>query len=300
MSLLKEKLIELEGYLNSRIIGQEHVVPRVAAVIRRGELGLSHPRRPKGSFLFLGPTGVGKTELTLELARFLWGGEEKLYRFDMSEFQLQDSLPGLIGDNGGELGRLGRVLRKEREGILLFDEMEKAHPLVLDVFLQIVDAGRVTVGPGHVCEVSGFYIVFTSNIAASGVNKTHAMPFSLVEKNVLRQLAETVRPEFAARINEKVVFKKLDYNAQRKIAEMLLKGELTRHAEKGFEVVPDPAVFEFLVRKGIDRVNGARPMRNVVETSVGDAIARNLLTGGNGCGRLVVVGESASAFLAVV
>jgi len=296
----KERLLSLDQYLSARIIGQDHVIPRIASVIRRGELGLTNARRPKGSFIFLGPTGVGKTEITLELSRFLYGTDEALHRFDMSEFMLQESLPNLIGDVSGEIGRLGRAVQGNKKGILLFDEMEKAHPLILDVFLQLVDAGRLTVGKGDLCDVTGFYIVFTTNISSAHVNKTHAMPWSAVEKRVLKDLSETVRPEFAARINEKVVFKKLDYDCQRKIAELVLENELKRHYAAGFDLVPDPEVFEFLVRRGFDRFNGARPMRNAVESSVQDAIARHLLTGDGGMkGRLIVAGIGSDSFLAI-
>src|SRR5215469_5264571 len=159
------RLCGLETFLRQRIRGQNHVIPRVVSILQRGELGLTKPTRPRGSFLFLGPTGVGKTEITLALTEFVFG-KDKLSRFDMSEYQTQESLGLLLGAKLGERGTLGMAFDRSTCGTLLFDEIEKAHPRVLDVFLQILDAARVTMASGETLDFSGFYIVLTSNIAA--------------------------------------------------------------------------------------------------------------------------------------
>jgi ATP-dependent Clp protease ATP-binding subunit ClpB len=153
-SELLTKLRHLETHLNANIKGQEHVLPRICSVLKRGELGLAHPSRPKGSFLFVGPTGVGKTEVTVCLSDYLFG-PGYLHRFDMSEFQNQSSVGLLLGSSNSETGMLGHALTQHDGGTLLFDEMEKAHPLVLDLFLQILDAGRITLANGETKSLSG-------------------------------------------------------------------------------------------------------------------------------------------------
>ena len=166
-SPLHLKLQGLENILSQRIRGQAHVIPRVVSVLQRGELGLTKPTRPRGSFMFLGPTGVGKTEITLAFTEFLFGAD-KLVRFDMSEYQTQESLGLLLGARLGERGTLGMAYDKSPSGTLLFDEIEKAHPRVLDVFLQILDAARVTMASGDTLDFSKHYIVLTSNIGVGG------------------------------------------------------------------------------------------------------------------------------------
>src|SRR5438552_9424603 len=165
---LGEKLRRLSDYLRSVVRGQEIAIPRVVSLLQRGELGLSKPSRPRGSFLFLGPTGVGKTEITVAFTEFLFG-REKLFRFDMSEYQTQESLGLLLGAKLGERGTLGMAYEKSRVGTLLFDEVEKAHPRVLDVFLQILDAARVTMADGQTLDLRDYYIVFTSNLGAADI-----------------------------------------------------------------------------------------------------------------------------------
>src|SRR5580704_2544136 len=163
-----EKLDELESHLRQRIRGQDHVLPRIVSLLQRGELGLTELGRPRGSFLFLGPTGVGKTEVTLTFTSFLMS-KDHVFRFDMSEYQTQESLGLLLGGKLGERGTLGMVYDRSKAGTLLFDEIEKAHPRVLDVFLQMLDAARVTLASGDTLDFSGFYIVLTSNIGAAEI-----------------------------------------------------------------------------------------------------------------------------------
>ncbi len=197
-----EHLRHLEAHLAEQIRGQDHVLPRVASVLHRGELGLAPKARPRGSFLFLGPTGVGKTELTIAFTRYL-AGDEKLFRFDMSEYQTQDSLGLLLGGKLGEVGLLGLAVAKSATGTLLFDEIEKAHPRVLDVFLQVLDAARVTMANGEALDLSGFYIVFTSNIGAAELLNLQHSSFTTMERHVLTKAQRSLRPELYARITER-------------------------------------------------------------------------------------------------
>jgi len=178
------------------------------AALHRGELGLTSLTRPRGSFLFLGPTGVGKTETTIAFTHYLLGSE-KLFRFDMSEYQTQESVAVLIGGRVGEVGLLGLARSKSATGILLFDEIEKAHPRVLNLFLQILGAARVTMASGETLDLSGFYVVFTSNIAASEILTLQHSSFTTMERHVLAKAQRTLRPELYARIAEKLVFNRL-------------------------------------------------------------------------------------------
>jgi ATP-dependent Clp protease ATP-binding subunit ClpB len=273
--------------LLQRIRGQDHVLPRIVSLLQRGELGLTKPGRPRGSFLLLGPTGVGKTEVTLTFTSFLMG-KEHAFRFDMSEYQTQASLGVLLGGKLGERGTLGMVYDRAKVGTLLFDEIEKAHPRVLDVFLQILDAARVTLASGETLDWSGFYVVFTSNIGSADLMSIQHSAQATMERHVLTRAQQQMRPELYARITEKLVFNRLTYDHQLEIAQLLLNQELAFLLAKGHQLEPAPAVLPFLVRRGFHPKLGARPMRDAVEKLVGDAVVVDLLTGGTGCGTLVV------------
>ena len=286
-SELHLKLQGLEKVLSQRIRGQAHVIPRVVSVLQRGELGLTKPTRPRGSFMFLGPTGVGKTEITLAFTEFLFGGD-KLFRFDMSEYQTQESLGILLGARLGERGTLGMAYDKSPSGTLLFDEIEKAHPRVLDVFLQILDAARVTMASGDTLDFSRHYIVLTSNLGAAEILHLQHSTQATLERHVLTRAQQSLRPEMFARITEKLVFNRLSYDHQLEIAALLLANELKFLLEKGHELAADESVLPFLVRRGFHPKLGARPLRDAIEKLVGDAIATDLLTGGTACGRLTV------------
>jgi ATP-dependent Clp protease ATP-binding subunit ClpA len=258
------RLRNLEHHLSSHIKGQDHILPRINSVLQRGELGLAHPSRPKGSFLFVGPTGVGKTEITVCFSNYLFG-EDHLHRFDMSEFQNQSSVGLLLGASASESGMLGGALAKHDRGTLLFDEMEKAHPLVLDLFLQILDAGRITLANGETKNLNGYYIVFTSNIGAGDAMRMESSAFATIERTVLRRVDQTLRPELVARISEKLVFNRLPYAIQREICEQMVERETARLSALGFEIEIDAPTIEMLVREGYHRTLGARPMRNTVD-----------------------------------
>ena len=266
-----EQLRYLQPHLSKQIRGQDHVIARVAAALQRGELGLTSPTRPRGSFLLLGPTGVGKTELSIAFTDYLLGSH-KLFRFDMSEYQTQESLAVLIGGRVGEVGLLGLARAKSSTGTLLFDEIEKAHPRVLDLFLQILDAARVTMASGETLDLSGFYVVFTSNIAAVEILTLQHSSFATMERHVLTKAQQSLRPELYARIAEKLVFNRLSYDVQIEIARVHLARELTFLRKKGLDVVADASVLAFLIQRGFHPRLGARPLRDAIEKYLRGAV----------------------------
>jgi ATP-dependent Clp protease ATP-binding subunit ClpB len=271
-----EHLRHLEAHLCERIRGQDHAIPRVVAALHRGELGLTTSTRPRGSFLFLGPTGVGKTELSISFTNYLLG-EEKLFRFDMSEYQTQESLAVLIGGRVGEVGLLGMARAKSATGTLLFDEIEKAHPRVLDLFLQILDAARVTMASGETLDLSGFYVVFTSNIAASEILTLQHSSFTTMERHVLAKAQRALRPELYARIAEKLVFNRLSYDVQVEIARFHIERELSFLRDKGFHLAASQQLVAFIMQRGFHPRLGARPLRDAIEKHLRRAVADALL-----------------------
>lgn len=285
--LQAEKLRGLRSHLDASIRGQPHVMERATSVLTRGELGLAHPGRPKGSFLFVGPTGVGKTELTNVFTAYLFDGRKPI-RFDMSEYQNQSSVEKLIGQEADETGLLGRALNGCTEGTLLFDEIEKAHPLVLDLFLQMLDDASITFATGERKNLSRFYTVFTSNIGSSEVMRMTSAPMATVERTVLSRVGQQLRPELVGRITEKLVFGRLNFDTQREICELMIDRERARLRDLGFTLEANGEVVEFLIRRGFHKTLGARPMRSVVERHLQDAIAEGMLSGGLGSGRVVV------------
>lgn len=280
-------LHELDARLPREIRGQTHVLPRILSSLRRGELGLTKPGRPRGSFLLLGPTGVGKTE-TVVVATTQLFSTGRLFRFDMSEFQTQEALGLLLGARLGEVGYLGAVRERAAEGSLLFDEAEKAHPRVLDIMLQLLDAARITVATGQTLDFSGFYVWLTSNIGSAELMSLQHSNEATLERHVLTRAQQTLRPEIFARVNEKLVFGRLSYEHQLEIAEKFLSREIEFLAARGHKLELDQAVLPYLVRKGFHPKLGARPMRDAVEKLVGDAAAECLLSRRAACGVLGV------------
>lgn len=277
----------LESHLLSKIKGQNHVIARVCSVLERGQLGLQPIDKPLGSFLFLGPTGVGKTELTLEFTRYLFGSNE-VYRFDMSEFLHLDNVKLFMGDETGNTGRLGNVLSQHQQGVLLFDEIEKAHRLIWDLFLQMLDAARITLNDHRTYDLSGFYLVCTSNIGSHRLLRPTRLPFTTLERAVISELHRFFRPELVGRFDEKIVFKPLSPDTQREIGQFAIFEELARFREKGFDLRVSEEAFEFLVRRGIHKAFGARPMKKTVQKFIGDAIAQALKSGAQPSGTLAV------------
>lgn len=276
----------LPGELAARVRGQAHALPRICSVFTRGELGFADPARPRGSFLLLGPTGVGKTRSFTVASEHLFG--MRPLRFDMSEYQLKTSVEKFIGGPEHDEGLLGRAVGTRREGTLLFDEMEKAHPNILDLFLQILEDGRITLASGRTLDLTGFYPGFTSNIGAAEVMRMVSAPFATIERTVLSRARQQLRPELFARITEKIVFGRLDYETQRTICDDLIAIERNRLRALGHDVEITPAALEFLVREGYHKHLGARPMRGAVERFIQDAVAARVLAGESGSGFLVV------------
>ena len=282
-----QMLNDLEDLLGRSIKGQDHVIPRVVAVLKRGELHLTHPDRPRGSFLFLGPTGTGKTEITKTFTKILFGDEEKLIRFDMSEYQTKESVESLIGDKSGWNGRLGEALLKTGgSGVLLFDEMEKAHRDILDIFLQMMDDARLTTGTGITHDLRNFYIVLTSNIGADKLMNSRRLNFNTIEKSIKMTLSQHgFRDEFIGRFSEVIVFKKLEYDALREIAILNINREKKRlekvlaerygaciSLDLGSEIV------DLVIREGTNARLGARPIRNYVEKTFQDILSNQILS----------------------
>jgi len=296
MNDLIENLTGLEPHLSSKIKGQGHVIPRVCSVLERGQLGLQPHGKPLGSFLFLGPTGVGKTELTLEFSHYLFGSDS-VFRFDMSEFLHLDAVKLFMGDETGMPGRLGKVLAKHRQGVLLFDEIEKAHRLIWDLFLQMLDAARITLADHRPYDLSGFYIVCTSNIGSQQLLRPTRLPFATLERAVLAELHRFFRPELVGRFDEKIVFKPLSSETQREIGRLAISEELARFRQQGFDLAVSEPAFEFLVRRGTHKALGARPMRGTVQKFIGDAIRNCLKSSGSPIGMLEVSPNTDSLFV---
>ncbi len=282
-----ERLRDLDTRLTTEICGQGQALARIVAALRRGELGLSKPGRPRGSYLLLGPTGVGKTETVVVGTDHVFGAG-RLFRFDMSEFQTQASVGLVLGAQLGEAGYFGSVRERAPEGSLLFDEIEKAHPRVLDLLLQLLDAARITVATGQTLDFSGFHIWLTSNVGSGDPLALQHSSEATLERHVLTRAQEAFGPEIFARIAEKIVFHRLGYDFQVEIAGKFLARELEFLQSQGHRLEVSGEVLGFLVRKGFHPKLGARPMRDAVEKLVGDAVAKRLLAGASASGTLGV------------
>jgi ATP-dependent Clp protease ATP-binding subunit ClpA len=297
-----ECLARLNRSLHESIRGQDHVFPAIIECATIGESNLASPDRPKGSFMFLGPTGVGKTETARILAHALHDGQEPI-RLDMAEFKAEDALVKFIGDHTGRLGRLGTILCQHHAGVLLFDEIEKARADVIDVFLAILDAARVTCGVDRTFDLSGFYIVFTSNLGAADILRAKHLNYTQIEKHVVAQVAYTFRPEFLGRIDSTLVFRKLTYEVQVEIARLHLQKERRHLTEQGHRITFHEDVLTFLLQVGFDKYLGARPLRKAMERHIRFPIAvasqsgaaEGLLRVGEAKDRLVF--QSAANFL---
>ena len=280
----KDKLLQMEAKLHDRVIGQNEAIAAVANAIRRSRSGLSDPNRPTGSFLFLGPTGVGKTELCKALAGFLFDSEEHLIRIDMSEFMEKHSVARLIGAPPGyvgyeEGGYLTEAVRRKPYAVLLLDEVEKAHPDVFNVLLQVLDDGRLTDGQGRTVDFKNTIIVMTSNIGSQMIQAMVGQDYEDVKDAVTGELKNHFRPEFLNRIDETVVFHSLDATHIANIAKIQLQVLMARLAKMdlGF-VVSDAAVAE-LAKVGFDPVFGARPLKRAIQQRIENTLSKLLLEG---------------------
>ena len=211
-----------------------------------------------------------------------------MFRFDMSEFLHLDNVKLFMGDETGRIGRLGEVLSKHQKGVLLFDEIEKAHRLIWDLFLQMLDAARITLADHRTYDLSGFYIVCTSNIGSQQLLRPTRLPFATLERAVISELHRFFRPELIGRFDEKIVFKPLSPDMQREIGSLAICEELDRFNDRGFDLTVSEAAFEFLIRRGIQKTLGARPMRKTVQKFIGDAVRDALKSGARSSGILTV------------
>ena len=290
-----ERLKNLEKILQKRVIGQDEAVSAVARAVKRGRVGLKDPKRPIGSFLFLGPTGVGKTELSKALAEALFGKEEAMIRVDMSEYMEKHSVSKMIGSPPGyvgheEGGQLSDQVRTHPYSVLLFDEIEKAHPDVFNVLLQVLDDGHITDSQGRKVDFSNTVIIMTSNAGAKAIIDPKKLGFAAKEdkvgdykkmkQGVMEEVKQIFRPEFLNRIDEMIVFHTLDKENMKKIVSLLCN-EFTGRLEKQMNIHLKlrNSAKELIVEKGTDTKYGARPLRRALQTELEDKLADAILNG---------------------
>ena len=305
-----EKLKNLEKTLHERVIGQNESVEAVAKAIRRGRVGLKDPNRPIGSFLFLGPTGVGKTELSKALAETLFGNENAMIRIDMSEYMEPHSVSKLIGSPPGyvgfdEGGQLTEKIRRKPYSVILLDEVEKAHPDVMNMLLQILDDGRLTDAQGRTVNFKNTVIIMTANIGARLITDKNMLGFSnnnnkneetqkeyeTIKKDVMGELKKQFRPEFINRIDEIIVFHKLNNEDIRKIMDIMLNQLISRLKEQEIDIEIDESVKKLLIEKGVDIKYGARPLKRTIQNILEDKIAEAMLDG------KIIVGKKAKVIV---
>lgn len=299
-----EKLIHLEELLHKRVVGQDDAVKAVSKAIRRARAGLKDPKRPIGSFIFLGPTGVGKTELSKALAEGVFGDEKLLVRLDMSEYMDKHSTakiigapPGYVGfdDNGGQLTE---KVRRKPYSVILFDEIEKAHPDVFNILLQILDDGRLTDSRGRVVDFKNTIIIMTSNNGVSQLKNAKRLGFNSgndeqeyedMKDKLMDSLKETFKPEFLNRIDDIIIFHQLTKEDTRQIAKILIRGLAKRVAENGIQLQISEAALDFLAEKGYDKEYGARPLKRAIQRYLEDKLSEEILRGSIQKGQKVYV-----------
>ncbi len=290
-----DRLLHMEELLHKRVVGQDEAVSAVSRAIRRGRVGLKDPKRPTGSFIFLGPTGVGKTELSRALAEAIFGDEDAMIRIDMSEYmekhntsKLIGSPPGYVGYDDG--GQLTEKVRRKPYSVVLFDEIEKAHPDVFNLLLQILEDGRLTDSQGRVVDFKNTVIIMTSNLGAHDLFNRKKLGFGVsddgeitnqeeIRSTVMSQLKKSFRPEFLNRVDEIVVFHQLDREHIKQIANNMLNIVVQRIKGLGIELEVDDSAIELIADEGFDPVYGARPLRRAIQAKLEDSIAEQLLDG---------------------
>jgi ATP-dependent Clp protease ATP-binding subunit ClpB len=297
----REKLLRMEERLHERVVGQDEAVRLVSEAIRRSRAGLADPNRPYGSFLFLGPTGVGKTELCKALASFLFDSEDHLIRIDMSEFMEKHSVARLIGAPPGyvgyeEGGYLTEAVRRKPYSVILLDEVEKAHPDVFNVLLQVLDDGRMTDGQGRTVDFKNTVIVMTSNLGSQMIQQMVNAEYTAVKAAVMAEVKNYFRPEFINRIDEVVVFHALDERNIRSIAKIQLRYLEQRLRSMEMELRVSDAVLVELAKVGFDPIYGARPLRRAIQSYLENPLARDILEGRFGPKDVIVVDYVNGAF----
>lgn len=290
-----ERLLKLEETLHNRVIGQNEAVVALSKAIRRARVGLKAPNRPIGSFIFSGPTGVGKTELAKALAEAVFGSEDNIVRVDMSEFMEKHSTAKLIGSPPGYVGyddggHMTEIIRKKPYSVVLFDEIEKAHPDVFNIMLQILDDGRLTDSKGRLVSFKNTIIIMTSNVGASMITSTQKLGFSIsnddkkdkyekLKDTVMEELKKAFRPEFLNRIDEIIVFSHLSKEEIRQIVDLMLKDLFKRLDERELTIEVGDDVKDYLAKEGYSEAYGARPLRRVIQKKIEDVLAEEILTG---------------------
>ena len=287
------KLLRMEFVLHERIIGQNEAVDAVSKSIRRSRAGLKDPKRPMGSFIFLGPSGVGKTELSKALAQFLFDSEDAMISIDMSEYMEKHAVSRLIGSPPGyvghdEGGQLTKAVRQHPYSVILFDEIEKAHPDVFNILLQILEEGRLTDSQGRKVDFRNTIIIMTSNVGAREISKETSLGFGGgkqgmsdkdIHKSVMTELKKLFRPEFLNRVDDTIVFKSLTVSEIRQIAELMIDDLRQRLIARGMSVDVTDAAYDLIAKEGTDTTMGARPLRRAIQRLVEDPLAEELLAG---------------------
>ncbi len=281
----KEKLLQMEEVLHQRVVGQLEAVEVVSDAIRRSRAGLSDPNRPIGSFLFLGPTGVGKTELCKTLANFMFDSEDAMVRIDMSEFMEKHSVARLVGAPPGyvgyeEGGYLTEAVRRKPYSVILLDEVEKAHPDVFNILLQVLDDGRLTDGQGRTVDFRNTVVIMTSNLGSTQIqDHFKEMDYEQMKAQVMDVVAHHFRPEFLNRVDESVVFHPLGKEHIKSIASIQIERLRNRMHEREFELYVDEAALELIAQVGFDPVYGARPLKRAIQQEVENPLAKSILSG---------------------
>lgn len=293
-----EQLHGFESYLREKIIGQEVAIGKAVDAFENGVLGFSDPEKPLANLLLLGPTGVGKTELTLRVGEFLFG-KEKVFRFDMSEYMHEDASSILLGRGGDDAGKLGTALESHSEGILLFDEIEKAHHKIFDLFLQMMGSARISLADHRSYNLSKFFIVCTSNIGSDVLADMKSPSEVRMERAVFSRLFDHFRTELIGRFDEKIIFMPLSTNSLRTIAKLNIEKVLSDYeTHHGYQLEIDPLAIEFLVRHGCNPRFGARPMKQTIIKQIANAV-RGVLKQGNGFtkGKISVTEDHSKLFI---
>jgi ATP-dependent Clp protease ATP-binding subunit ClpB len=301
-----QKLIHMEERLHLRVVGQDDAIVAVSNAIRRARAGLQDPKRPLGSFIFLGPTGVGKTELARALAEFLFDDEQAMVRIDMSEYQEKHSVSRLMGAPPGyvgyeEAGQLTEAVRRRPYAVVLFDEIEKAHPEVLNVLLQLLDDGRLTDGKGRTVDFRNTVVIMTSNVGSQYIAERAIRGEAHLDEGVRRQLTDALRqhfkPEFLNRIDEVVFFHALSRDDIRHVIDIQLGALLKRLEDRKIRLRMSEAARDLLIEEGYDPVYGARPLKRTIQRRVLDPLALGVLQGQFKEGDLVAVAVEKGAIV---
>jgi ATP-dependent Clp protease ATP-binding subunit ClpA len=282
-----DKLLKMEERIHQRLVGQDDAVVAVSDAIRRSRAGLKDPNRPIGSFIFLGPTGVGKTELAKSLAEFLFDTEEAMVRIDMTEYQEKHTVSRLIGAPPGyvgyeEGGQLTEAVRRRPYRVILFDEFEKAHPDVFNILLQLLDDGRLTDGQGRTVDFKNTIVIMTSNVGSEAITeslKNRKFDYEKTKKEVYQILQRSVKPEFLNRVDEIIVFKPLKFDEIKDIVERELKKVEKNIVEFGFKIEFSEKVKDYLAHEGFDPVYGARPLRRAIQRLIENPLSKNIISG---------------------